>query len=74
MRRYTPNRRNTTGFIRPTFNNGRFFVGGSLKKRSKKRRKRFYGKGIFAPLLLASLIPKIVPIVPKIPKFLNKIL
>ena len=66
MRRYTPNRRNTTGFIRPTLNNGRFFVGGSLKKHSKKRRKRFYGKGIFAPLILASLVPQIVPLVKKI--------
>ena len=66
MRRYTPNRRNTTGFIRPTLNNGRFFVGGSLKKRSKKRKKKIYGKGIFAPLILASLIPKIVPVVSKI--------
>ena len=68
MRRYTPNRRNTTGFIRPTLNNGRFFVGGSLKKRSKRRRKKFYGKGIFAPLLVASLLPKIIPIVPKLLK------
>ena len=71
MRRYTPNRRNTTGFIRPTLNNGRFFVGGSLKKHSKKRRKQFYGKGIFAPLLLSTLIPKVLPLVPKV---LNKII
>ena len=60
MRRYTPNRTNTTGFIRPTLNNGRFFVGGSLKKRFKKRRKKIYGKGFFPLLLATTVLPQII--------------
>ena len=52
-------RRRNTNFIRPTFNKGRFFVGGSIK-RNKKRRKAFYGKGIFAPLLLSAVVPKLL--------------
>ena len=32
-------RKRNTDFIRPTFNRGRFFVGGSLKKRFKKKKK-----------------------------------
>ena len=46
--------------IRPTLNKGRVFVGeGLLKKRYKKKRK-FYGKDIFAPLLLGSVVPKLL--------------
>ena len=53
-------RRYTNDFIRPTFNRGRFFVGGSLKKRSRKKRKAFYGKGIFPGILLSAIVPKIL--------------
>ena len=53
-------RRNTNDFIRPTFNKGRFFVGGSLKKRFRKKRKTFYGKGLFGGLLLSAIVPKIL--------------
>ena len=53
-------RRRGTDFIRPTFNRGRFFVGGSLKKRRNKRKKAFYGKGIFGGLLLSAVVPKIL--------------
>ena len=53
-------RRNTNDFLRPTFNRGRFFVGGSLKKRLRKKKKTFYGKGIFAPLLLSAVVPKLL--------------
>ena len=53
-------RRNTNDFIRPTFNKGRFFVGGSLKKRLRKKRKTFYGKGLFGGLLLSAIVPKIL--------------
>ena len=52
-------RRNRTHFIRPTFNRGRFFVGGSLKKRLRKK-KIFHGKGIFARLLASAIVPKIL--------------
>ena len=48
------------GLIRPTLNQGRVFVGeGLLKKRYKKKRK-VYGRGIFAPLLIGSLVPKLL--------------
>ena len=48
-------------FIRPTYNSGRFFVGGSLKKkRLRKKRKTFYGKGIFPGILISALVPKIL--------------
>ena len=53
-------RRTNTNFIRPTFNKGRFFVGGSLKKHFKKKRKSFYGKGLFGGLLLSAVVPKIL--------------
>ena len=53
-------RRRNTDFIRPTFNKGRFFVGGSLKKRFRKKRKAFYGKGLFGGLLLSAVVPKIL--------------
>ena len=54
-------RRRGTDFIRPTFNRGRFFVGGSLKKKRKSRRKKaFYGKGLFGGLLLSAVVPKIL--------------
>ena len=52
-------RRNRNDFIRPTFNKGRFFVGGSLKKRLRKKR-TFYGKGLFGGLLLSAIVPKIL--------------
>ena len=52
-------RKRNTDFIRPTFNRGRFFVGGSLKKRFKKKRK-FHGRGFFAPLLLSAVVPKLL--------------
>ena len=52
-------RRRNSNFIRPTFNKGRFFVGGSLKK-SKRKRKAFFGKGFFAPLLLSAVVPKLL--------------
>ena len=61
MRRgYRPHRRNTSGFIRPTLNKGRVFVGGSLKKRLRKKRKAFYGKGLFGGLLLSAIVPKVL--------------
>ena len=51
------------GLVRPTLNQGNIFVGEGLrKKRYKKRKRAFYGKGIFGPLLLG------------IPKLLDKIL
>ena len=54
-------RRSTNDFIRPTFNRGRFFVGGSLKKRLRRRKKKtFYGKGLFGGLLLSAVVPKIL--------------
>ena len=47
--------------IRPTLNKGRVFVGeGLLKKRYKKKKRAFYGKGIFGPLLLGAVVPKIL--------------
>ena len=52
-------RRRNTNFIRPTFNRGRFFVGGSLKKRLRKK-KTFYGKGLFGGLLLSAIVPKVL--------------
>ena len=52
-------RGNRNDFIRPTFNKGRFFVGGSLKKRYRKK-KTFYGKGLFGGLLLSAIVPKIL--------------
>ena len=52
-------RRRRRSFIRPTFNRGRFFVGGSLKKRRNKK-KAFYGKGLFGGLLLSAVVPKIL--------------
>ena len=57
-RRYTPHRRNTSGFIRPTLNKGRVFVGGSLKRRYRKKRK--YGRGLFGGLLLSAIVPKVL--------------
>ena len=53
-------RRRRRDFIRPTFNRGRFFVGGSLKKRRSNRKKAFYGKGLFGGLLLSAVVPKIL--------------
>ena len=53
-------RRYTNDFLRPTFNRTRFFVGGSLKKRLRKKRKTFYGKGLFGGLLLSAIVPKIL--------------
>ena len=50
-------RRRNTDFIRPTFNKGRFFVGGSLKKRLRKKRKGFYGRGLFGGFLLSAIVP-----------------
>ena len=52
-------RRRNTNFIRPTFNRGRFFVGGSLIKRFRKK-KTFYGKGLFGGLLLSAIVPKVL--------------
>ena len=49
------------GLIRPTFNEGRIFVGEGLRKKHKRRKKRaFYGKGIFGPLLLGAVVPKLL--------------
>ena len=49
------------GLVRPTLNQGRIFVGEGLRKRNKRRKKRaFYGKGIFGPLLLGAVVPKIL--------------
>ena len=49
------------GLVRPTLNQGRIFVGEGLrKKRNKKRKRAFYGKGIFGPLLLGAVVPKIL--------------
>ena len=59
-RRYTPHRRNTSGLIRPTLNKGRVFVGGLLKKRFRKKRKTFYGKGLLGGLLLSTIVPKVL--------------
>ena len=47
--------------IRPTLNNGKIYVGeGLLKKKPIKKKKRVYGKGIFAPLLLGTVVPKLL--------------
>ena len=47
--------------IRATLNKGRIFVGqGLFKKKGYKKRKRVHGKGIFAPLLLGSVVPKLL--------------
>ena len=48
------------GLVRPTLNQGRIFVGEGLRKRNKKRKRAFYGKGIFGPLLLGAVVPKIL--------------
>ena len=49
------------GLVRPTLNQGRIFVGEGLrKKRYKKRKRAFYDKGIFGPLLLGAVVPKIL--------------
>ena len=43
-------------FIRPTLNKGRIFVGEGLRKKKKtyKKKRRIYGKGIFSTALLAA--------------------
>ena len=48
------------GLIRPTLNQGRIFVGEGLRKKryNKKKKRKFYGKGIFSPLL--KLLDKIL--------------
>ena len=47
--------------IRPTLNKGKIFVGeGSLKKKPIKKKKKVYGKGIFGPLLLGAVVPKLL--------------
>ena len=46
--------------IRPTLNKGRIFVGEGLLKKRYKKRKRVYGRGFFAPLLLGSVVPKLL--------------
>ena len=47
--------------IRPTLNSGRIFVGeGLLKKKSYKKKKKVYGRGIFGPLLLGAVVPKLL--------------
>ena len=49
------------GLVRPTLNQGRIFVGEGLRKKHNKKRKRaFYRKGIFGPLLLGAVVPKIL--------------
>ena len=50
----------TKNLIRPTLNKGRIFVGEGLIKKHYKKRKRVYGKGIFGPLLLGAVVPKIL--------------
>ena len=48
-------------FIRPTLNKGKIFVGeGLLKKKPIKKKKKVYGKGIFGPLLLGAVVPKLL--------------
>ena len=46
--------------IRPTLNKGRIFVGQGLLKKKAIKKGRVYGKGIFAPLLLGSVVPKLL--------------
>ena len=46
--------------IRPTLNKGRTFVGEGLLKKRYKKRKKVYGRGFFAPLLLGSVVPKLL--------------
>ena len=46
--------------IRPTLNKGRIFVGQGLLKKRYKKRKTVYGRGFFAPLLLGSVVPKLL--------------
>ena len=54
-------RRYGKGLIRPTLNQGRIFVGEGLRKKHYKKKKRtFYGKGIFGPLLLGAVVPKLL--------------
>ena len=48
------------GLVRPTLNQGRIFVGEGLRKHNKKRKRAFYGKGIFGPLLLGAVVPKLL--------------
>ena len=49
------------GLIRPTLNQGRIFVGEGLRKKKRNKKKgAFYGKGIFGPLLLGALVPKLL--------------
>ena len=46
--------------IRPTLNSGRIFVGEGLLKKRYRKKKKFYGKGIFSSLLLGSAIPALI--------------
>ena len=46
--------------IRPTLNKGRVFVGEGLLKKRYRKKKKFYGKGIFGPLLLGAVVPKLL--------------
>ena len=47
--------------IRPTLNKGRSFVGeGLLKKKRYRKKRKVYGKGIFGPLLLSAVVPKLL--------------
>ena len=48
------------GLIRPTLNQGRIFVGGLRKKKRNKKKRAFYSKGIFGPLLLGAVVPKLL--------------
>ena len=45
---------------RPTLNKGRVFIGEGVSKKTSLKKKKFYGKGIFAPLLLSAVVPKIL--------------
>ena len=48
--------------IRPTLNKGRIFVGEGLLKKRYKKRKKVYGRGNLAPLLLSTIVPKLLRI------------
>ena len=46
--------------IRPTLNKGKIFVGEGLLKKKPIKKKKVYGKDIFAPLLLGTVVPKLL--------------
>ena len=49
------------GLIRPTLNKGKVFVGEGLSKKHYKKRKKVYGRGApIGPLLLATIVPKLL--------------